>query len=73
MSVGRAEVVVSPRIAGTVAEHCRKYCGKAARVAVILGFVLGPAKIAPVVLQCSGGSNGEGRSRTPRSECGRAH
>ena len=25
------------------------------------------------VLQCPGGSNGEGRSRTPRSECGRAH
>ena len=25
MSVGRAEVVVFPRIAGTVVEHCRKY------------------------------------------------
>ena len=37
------------------------------------GFVLGPAKIAPVVLQCPSGSNGEGRSRTPWSECGRAH
>ena len=26
------------------------YCGKAARVAVVLDFVLGSAKIAPVVL-----------------------
>ena len=65
VSVGCAEVVVFPRIAGTMVEHCRKYCGKAARVAIILGFVLGPAKIAPVVLQCPGGSNGAGRPRTP--------
>ena len=68
-----AEVVVFPRIAGTVVEHCRKYCGKAARVAVILGFVLGPVKIVPVVLQCPGGSNGVGLSRTPWSGCERAH
>ena len=37
------------------------------------GFRPCPAKIALVVLQCPGGSNGEGRSRTPWSECGRAH
>ena len=46
------------------------YCGKAARVAVVLDFVLGPAEMAPAVLQCPGGSNGAGWPRTPWSECG---
>ena len=41
------------------------YCGKAARVAVVLDFVLGPAEMAAAVLQCPGDSNGVGRSRTP--------
>ena len=49
------------------------HCGKAAHVAVIPDFVLGPVEMAAAVLQCPGGSNGEGRSRTPWSECGRAH
>ena len=59
----------SPESWGTAVGHC----GKAACVAVTLDFVLGSARIAPIVLQCSGGSNGAGRPRTPWSECGRAH
>ena len=68
------EVVVFPQITGYSGRTLKEvYRGKAARVAVVLDFVLGPAEMAPAVLQCPGGSNGAGRPRTPWPECGRAY
>ena len=38
-----------------MSEGIEVHCGKAARIAVILDIVLGPAKIAPVALPTSAG------------------
>ena len=48
----KGEVVVfSPNCGGAVVEHCRKYTvGMAPGMAVVLGVVLGLAKIAPASL-----------------------
>ena len=72
MSVGRGSRRFPPHrgYSGLILQEV--YCAKAAHVAVILDLVLGPVEMAAAVLQCPGGSNGEGRSRTPWSECGRA-
>ena len=74
MSVGARKSSFSLESRGTVVEHCRKCTVGRRRVSLSSWiFVLGPVEMAAAVLQCPGGSNGEGRSRTPWSECGRAH
>ena len=54
---GGVEVVVSPRIAGVQWSDTvgSTLWGMAACVVVVLNIVLGPAKIAPVVLPPAGG------------------
>ena len=53
---GGVEVVVFPRIAGYSGRTLYEvHCGKAAYVAVVLDIVLGPAKIASVVLPAPAG------------------
>ena len=66
---GACKSSFSPESRGTVVG----YCGKAACVAVVLDFVLRPVRIAPLALQCSGGSYGAGWPRTTWSGCRRAH
>ena len=74
MSVGAWKSSFSLESRGTVVEHCRKYTVGRRRTSLSSWiFVLGPVEMAAAVLQCTSGSNGVGRSRTPWPECGRAH
>ena len=59
---GGVEVVVFPRIAGVQWSDTvgSTLWGMAAGIAVVMDIVLGPAKIAPVVLQCPWRRRGRG-------------
>jgi len=74
MRVGARKSSFSLESRGTVVEHCRKCTVGRRRVSLSSWiFVLGPVEMAAAVLQCTSGSNGVGRSRTPWPERGRAH
>ena len=73
MSVGARKSLFSPESRVQWSNTVGSVLWEGAHVAVNLDFVLGPVEMAAAVLQYLGDSNSMGQSRTPWSECGRAH